>query len=100
MSEETFGPVVGIMPFDKIEEAITWANGTRYGLAAYLYTSSLDYARQISLGLECGNIGLNNVDVATIYAPYTGWKESGFGSDLGPEGVSSYLEEKHIKVEF
>lgn len=100
MSEETFGPVVGIMPFDKIEEAITWANSTRYGLAAYLYTSSLDHARQISLGLECGNIGLNNVDVATIYAPYTGWKESGFGSDLGPEGVSSYLEEKHIKVEF
>jgi succinate-semialdehyde dehydrogenase/glutarate-semialdehyde dehydrogenase len=100
MKEETFGPAVGIMPFESLEEAIAWSNATRYGLAAYVYTSNLERARRICLGLECGNIGLNNVDVATIYAPYTGWKESGFGTDLGPEGILSYLEMKHIKVEF
>jgi len=100
MREETFGPAVGIMPFEDLEQAISWSNSTRYGLAAYVYTSSLDKARKVCLGLECGNIGLNNVDVATIYAPYTGWKESGFGTDLGPEGIQSYLEVKHIRVEF
>ncbi|HSV30433.1 MAG TPA: NAD-dependent succinate-semialdehyde dehydrogenase [Atribacteraceae bacterium] len=100
MKEETFGPVVGVMPFDNVTQAITWANDTRYGLAAYVYTSNLDRARQLCLALECGNVGLNNVDVATIYAPYGGWKESGFGSDLGPEGISSYQEVKHIKIEF
>lgn len=100
MKEETFGPAVGIMPFEDLKDAIAWSNATRYGLAAYVYTSSLEKARTICLGLECGNIGLNNVDVATIYAPYTGWKESGFGTDLGPEGILSYLEMKHIKVEF
>lgn len=100
MKEETFGPVVGIMPFEHIEQVIEWANSTRYGLAAYVYTSNLDRARKVCLGLECGNVGLNNVDVATIYAPYTGWKESGFGTDLGPEGILSYMETKHIKIEF
>lgn len=100
MKEETFGPAVGIMSFENFNQVISWANSTRYGLAAYVYTSNLDKARNICLGLECGNIGLNNVDVATIYAPYTGWKESGFGTDLGPEGIESYLEVKHIKVEF
>ncbi|MGC8779081.1 MAG: aldehyde dehydrogenase family protein, partial [Candidatus Caldatribacteriaceae bacterium] len=100
MKEETFGPVVGVMPFESIDQVIEWANSTRYGLAAYVYTSNLNWARQVCMGLECGNVGLNNVDVATIYAPYTGWKESGFGTDLGPEGVLSYLETKHIKVEF
>jgi len=100
MKEETFGPVVGIMPFESIDQVLNWANSTRYGLAAYVYTSSLNQARQVCMGLECGNVGLNNVDVATIYAPYTGWKESGFGTDLGPEGILSYLETKHIKVEF
>ncbi len=100
MKEETFGPAVGIMPFDDIPQVISWANGTRYGLAAYVYTSNLNKAQKICVGLECGNIGLNNVDVATIYAPYTGWKESGFGTDLGPEGIESYLEVKHIKIEF
>lgn len=100
MREETFGPAVGIMPFDNLQQAIAWSNSTRYGLAAYVYTASLERARTICLGLECGNIGLNNVDVATIYAPYTGWKESGFGTDLGPEGILSYLEMKHIRAEF
>ena len=72
----------------------------KYGLAAYIYTSSIDVARRVCSGLECGNIGLNNVDVATIYAPYTGWKESGFGTDLGPDGIESYMETKHVKISY
>jgi succinate-semialdehyde dehydrogenase/glutarate-semialdehyde dehydrogenase len=100
MREETFGPAVGVMPFDSVDEVIDWANSTRYGLAAYVYTSNINTAHKVCLRLECGNIGLNNVDVATIYAPYTGWKESGFGTDLGPGGIESYLEIKHIKVTY
>lgn len=100
MQEESFGPVVGVMSFSRIEEVIEWANSTKYGLAAYIYTSSIDVARRVCSGLECGNIGLNNVDVATIYAPYTGWKESGFGTDLGPDGIESYMETKHVKISY
>ena len=98
MKEETFGPAKPVMPFELIDQVIKWANSTRYGLAAYVYTNDINTARKVALRLESGNIGINNVDVATIEAPYPGWKESGLGCDLGREGLKHYLEVKHIKV--
>jgi succinate-semialdehyde dehydrogenase/glutarate-semialdehyde dehydrogenase len=98
MQEETFGPAKPVMPFETIDQVIEWANSTRYGLAAYVYTNNLNTARIMARRLEAGNIGINNVDVATIEAPYPGWKESGLGCDLGREGLKHYLEVKHIKV--
>ncbi|MEN2975374.1 MAG: NAD-dependent succinate-semialdehyde dehydrogenase [Candidatus Caldarchaeales archaeon] len=98
MKEETFGPAKPVMPFNTINEVIEMANSTRYGLAAYVYTNNLNKAWKLSRMLDAGNIGINNVDVSTIEAPYPGWKESGIGCDLGREGLKHYLEVKHIKV--
>ena len=98
MQEETFGPVVGVMPFDLIEEVIALANDSMYGLASIVYTESLSLAKRLSLELESGNVAINNVDAGVINAPYGGWKYSGFGHEHGPEGLYEYLNIKHIRI--
>ena len=100
MQEETFGPAVGVMPFKDLNQVIRLANDTRYGLAAYVYGNNLHVIRKLCERLECGSVGVNNVDVATINVPYGGWKESGIGRELGREGLEEYMQIKHIKVEF
>ena len=98
MREETFGPLVGVMSFKTIEEAIELANDTPYGLAAIVYTTSLRLAERLSHEIEAGNIAINNPDAGVINAPYGGWKDSGFGHEHGPEGLYEYLNTKHIRV--
>ncbi|MFQ6067433.1 MAG: aldehyde dehydrogenase family protein [bacterium] len=100
MQEETFGPAVGVMPFKDLSEAIRLANDTRYGLAGYLYTNNVHIIHRICEELDCGSIGVNNVNVATTNVPYGGWKESGLGRELGREGLEEYMQIKHIKLEF
>ena len=98
MQEETFGPVVGVMPFDSLEEAITLANDTPYGLAAIVYTQNLSTAALLTKRIQAGNVAVNNVDAGVINAPYGGWKESGYGHEHGPEGLYQYLNTKHIRI--
>lgn len=98
MREETFGPLVGVMRFDNIEQAIDLANDTSYGLAAIVYTNSLYLADRLSRDIDAGNIAINNPDVGVMNAPYGGWKDSGFGHEHGPEGLYEYLNIKHIRI--
>jgi succinate-semialdehyde dehydrogenase/glutarate-semialdehyde dehydrogenase len=98
MREETFGPVVGVMPFDSTEEAISLANDSVYGLAAIVFTESLSLARRLSHAIRAGNVAINNVDAGVINAPYGGWKDSGFGHEHGTEGLYEYLNIKHIRT--
>jgi succinate-semialdehyde dehydrogenase / glutarate-semialdehyde dehydrogenase len=98
MREETFGPLVGVMPFKTIDEAIELANDTVYGLAAIVYTNSLQLTERLSRELNAGNVAINNPDAGVINAPYGGWKDSGFGHEHGPEGLYEYLYTKHIRV--
>lgn len=100
MSEETFGPVVGVMPFKTIDEAIKLANDSVYGLAAIVFTENLSLANYLSRKINAGNVAINNVDAGVIYAPYGGWKDSGFGHEHGPEGLYEYLLIKHIRVRY
>lgn len=100
MKEETFGPVVGVMPFEDIEQAIHLANDTRYGLAAIVFTQDLTLANYLSQKVNAGNVAINNVDAGVINAPYGGWNDSGFGSEHGPEGLYEYLRVKHIRTRF
>lgn len=100
MSEETFGPVVGIMPYRSIEEAIEYANSTPYGLAAYAYTEDLGEADEFCTRLHAGNVAINNPDAGVINAPYGGFKESGLGYEHGPEGLAQYLLAKHVRIRF
>lgn len=100
MREETFGPVVGVMPYRSVSEAIALANATPYGLAAYVYTDDLQEADEFSAALEVGNVAINNPDAGVINAPYGGFKDSGQGYEHGPEGLEQYLQAKHIRVRY
>jgi len=100
MREETFGPVVGVMPFEDLDEAIALANDTSYGLASYVFTNDLNEVDRLSRELQCGNVAINNVDAGVINAPYGGWKESGLGHEHGPEGLHEYLKVKHVRLRF
>ena len=100
MREETFGPLVGVMPFDTLDEALELANDTNYGLAAMVYTNSLSIAERLSRELDAGNVAVNNPDAGVINAPYGGWKDSGFGHEHGTEGLYEYLYTKHIRVRY
>jgi acyl-CoA reductase-like NAD-dependent aldehyde dehydrogenase len=99
MREETFGPVAPIMAVADLDEAIRLANDTPYGLVAYAYTSDLRTTMAFVDRLEAGSVGINNVSVASVYAPYGGWKESGIGRELGLHGLEGYVEAKHALLD-
>jgi len=98
MREETFGPIVGIARFETLDDAIAKANDTVYGLVAYAFTR--DYAATVKLSeaLEAGTVCVNHGAVNTNYGPYAGWKDSGYGVELGRRAVFEYLKPKHIKT--
>ena len=98
MREETFGPVLPVASFARIEEAVHRANDTAWGLVAYLFARDYATITRISEALEAGTICVNNGAVNTNYAPYSGWKDSGFGFELSRDAVFEYLKTKHIKV--
>jgi succinate-semialdehyde dehydrogenase / glutarate-semialdehyde dehydrogenase len=97
MREETFGPVAPIMKFETLDQAISLANDTEYGLAAYIFTNDLTTAIHAAEKLESGGVGVNVNNVAELQAPFGGWKQSGFGRELGHYGLEEYLEIKHIR---
>ena len=98
MSEETFAPIAPITPFDTEEEAIGAANDTQYGLSAYAMTR--DMARIFRLGeqIEAGTLGINDGAPTVSYAPFGGVKQSGWGRELGTEGLDAFLETKHLSI--
>jgi succinate-semialdehyde dehydrogenase / glutarate-semialdehyde dehydrogenase len=99
MREETFGPVVPFAaPFDDIEDAVRQANDTAYGLVAYLFTRDYPTTVRVSEALEAGTVCVNHGAVNTNYGPYEGWKDSGFGIELGRRAIYEYLRTKHVKV--
>lgn len=95
-SEEIFGPVVAIQTFDTEAQAIQMANGTPYGLAAYIYSNDVHRTRRVSEALEFGMVGANTGLISTEVAPFGGTKQSGFGREGGAEGMAEYLTSKYI----
>ncbi|MFJ8817060.1 aldehyde dehydrogenase family protein [Amycolatopsis thermoflava] len=98
MTEETFGPAVGVARFTDLADAIDRANRVPGGLAAYAYTNDTRETFTLAGDLDFGNVAVNNVDAGIINAPYGGRRESGFGSEHGPEGLESYLQLKHVRL--
>ncbi|MCS4247544.1 aldehyde dehydrogenase [Pseudomonas sp. BIGb0164] len=98
MSEETFGPLVGVAPFDDLAEAVHLANDTPYGLAAYVYARDLVDIHTLSAQLDYGNVAINNVDAGIMNAPYGGRKQSGVGYEHGREGLLEYFNFKHVRL--
>lgn len=98
MTEETFGPVVGIAPFDTLDQAVALANAGPYGLAAYVYARDVGEIFGLTRALTFGSVAVNNVDAGIMNAPYGGRKRSGIGYEHGREGMESYLALKHVRV--
>jgi succinate-semialdehyde dehydrogenase/glutarate-semialdehyde dehydrogenase len=98
MQEETFAPVAAISAFDTEEEAVAMANDTIYGLSAYAFTADLDRAFRLMESLEAGTIGVNDGVPSTSNCPFGGVKQSGWGRELGSEGIDAFLETKHVSL--
>ncbi len=98
LHEEIFGPVAPITSFADEDDAVAAANGTEYGLVAYLYTRDLQRALRVAERLETGMVGLNQGMVSNAAAPFGGVKHSGFGREGGYEGINEYLETKYVAV--
>lgn len=94
--EEIFGPVVGITKFKTTEEAISLANNSKYGLAAAVWSKDNQAAHKIASALEAGTVWINEYHLLNPGMPFGGFKESGLGREMGPEGVMSYLEVRHV----
>lgn len=100
LKQEIFGPVAALVPFDTVEEAISLANDTEYGLVAYVYTSDLKTGLRISERLESGMIALNRGLVSDAAAPFGGVKQSGLGREGSHHGIREFTEAKYIAVEW
>jgi aldehyde dehydrogenase (NAD+) len=93
--EEIFGPVLSIIPFDTEDEAISIANDSPYGLAAYLWTSDPARGRRIARKLHSGMVRLNGTDIP-FGAPFGGYRQSGIGREGGTWGIEEFLEVKAV----
>lgn len=98
MSEETFAPVAPVVPFDTDDEAIERANNSPFGLSAYAFTRDLKRSFRLMELLEAGTLGINDGVPTTSQCPFGGVKQSGWGRELGSEGMDAFLETKHVSL--
>ncbi len=98
-SEEIFGPVLCVIPFDTIDEAISIANDTVYGLAASVWTKNIDKALTVSRRVRAGRFWINTTLAGGPELPIGGFKQSGWGREAGMQGVEEYTQTKSIHIE-
>ena len=96
MNEEPFGPLAPINSFSSIDEVVEEANRLNYGLAAYAYTNSAKTAQHLGAAIESGQVSINHHGLGLVYTPFGGVKDSGYGSEGGPEGLDAYLTTKLV----
>ena len=99
MFEESFAPIAPVTPFDSEREAIELANQSIHGLSAYAFTHDLRRAFRLAEALEAGTIGINDGLPTTSTCPFGGMKQSGWGRELGSEGLEAFLETKHVSLD-
>ncbi|MFC5610093.1 NAD-dependent succinate-semialdehyde dehydrogenase [Variovorax soli] len=97
-NNEPFGPIAAIRGFDSLDEAIAEANRLPYGLSGYAYTSSIKNAHQLMQDVEVGMLWINQPATPTPEAPFGGVKDSGYGSEGGPEAMEAYLVAKAVMM--
>ena len=98
LHEEIFAPIAPVTAFDTEEEGIRLANATEYGLSAYAFTRDASRVFRLADSLEAGSIGINDGLPTTSNAPFGGVKQSGWGRELGSEGLDAFLETKHVSL--
>jgi betaine-aldehyde dehydrogenase len=96
--EEIFGPVATVIPFDNEKDAIKIANDSPYGLAAAVWTRDIFKAFRAVKAIRAGIVWVNHMQPTYVEAPWGGYKQSGFGRELGPWGIEEYLETKQVHI--
>lgn len=100
MTEETFGPVLGVMPIDSLTQALELANDTDYGLAGFVFSGNMGRGLALAERINAGSVWVNNIHRSHHSAPFGGMKQSGIGREKGRWGVESYLEYKTIYLTY
>jgi acyl-CoA reductase-like NAD-dependent aldehyde dehydrogenase len=96
VTEEIFGPVVAVVPFEDEEDAVRMANQGEYGLSGSIWTRDVGRALRVSRGIEAGNLSVNSNSSVRYSTPFGGFKQSGLGRELGPDALHSFTEEKNV----
>ncbi len=96
VTEEIFGPVVTVLPFDDEADAIALANDTEYGLSGSIWTDNLSRALRVSRAVEAGNLSVNSHSSVRYNTPFGGFKQSGLGRELGPDAPLHFTETKNV----
>ena len=96
VQEEIFGPVVVTMPFEDVDEVVQIANDSIYGLAAGIWTRDITKAHRLSSRIKAGTVWINSYNIFDAALPFGGYKQSGWGREMGSDVLEAYTEVKSI----
>jgi aldehyde dehydrogenase (NAD+) len=97
--EEIFGPVLSVIKYRSTEEAITMANDSIYGLGGAVFSRDIPWAIEVAKQIRTGTVWINDYHLLNPLAPFGGFKQSGVGRELGPQGLLEFTQIKHIHVD-